>query len=787
MTAGNLTRLIVVAAIFVLFSPPLPAAPTEPAAVGHPLRPAQVERFIGDVVAALYTAQNAHGHWDSKDADPNADDRNFAGTTSLCVYALLAAGESPQNPKLKPAINWLKKARISGTYIAGVRLNAWAYLSAAAIRDEARSDQQFLIRGQIPPLDPQTRQPCPAAGLYDYTDNPAFSRFDHSVSQYGVLGMWAADQMGLPAPQGYWRAVELAWLRDQHADGGWSYNGSGKSGMSTVSMTAAGVATLFVAQDFVRGQLSGVPGKGNLPNEPIDRGLAWLGANFSPEQRGRAGPDDSLFYRLYAVERVGLASGLKDFGSHNWFEEGVQALAGEHYTDGKFVLRGKDENNIRDLAFTLLFLARGHKPVLINKLKYPGDWNERPRDIANLVRQYSKYYETELLWQIVSLENDPRGFHEAAFLYMSGFGPLDLQPVHKARLKQYIEDGGMIVANADGQDPQFTASFKKLVEEMFPQYPLRPLPPEHLINSANLRLTKPIAILGQSNGIRELCLLLSEQDPPRAWQVARPRENQDLFDVATNIIFYASDKDRLHTRGVSHIILPDASIVPTRRMTLARIQYNGNWDPEPGGWRRMAAILHNQNKVELEVTPVALSDGKLVGRNFAHLTGTAGFTFTPEQLRELRSFIAAGGTLIVDAGGGSAQFADSAEQQLAGIVTGGAMETLVRDDPLFADTHPLPESSIALFGDAPAEASSPKPDQPLDIAFRRFAKARRGGINRPQLMGVRVGKRWAIIYSPYDISAGLVGRNVDGVNGYTPASATEIVRRILANAGPKGE
>ena len=62
--------------------------------------------------------------------------------------------------------------------------------------------------------------------------------------------------------------------------------------------------------------------------------------------------------------------------------------------------------------------------------------------------------------------------------------------------------------------------------------------------------------------------------------------------------------------------------------------------------------------------------GKLNGYNVAHLTGTTAFQFTPEQRQELMRFVAAGGTLVIDAAGGSAPFADAAEKELAAMFGG---------------------------------------------------------------------------------------------------------------------
>ena len=42
-----------------------------------------------------------------------------------------------------------------------------------------------------------------------------------------------------------------------------------------------------------------------------------------------------------------------------------------------------------------------------------------------------------------------------------------------------------------------------------------------------------------------------------------------------------------------------------------------------------------------------------------------------------------------------------------------------------------------------------------------------------------VNGKLAVIYSPEDLSGGLVGQPVDGINGYDPATATLLMTRIL--------
>jgi len=185
------------------------------------------------------------------------------------------------------------------------------------------------------------------------------------------------------------------------------------------------------------------------------------------------------------------------------------------------------------------------------------------------------------------------------------------------------------------------------------------------------------------------------------------------------------------------------AIVADKQLTVARLQYEGNWDPEPGGWLRLGNLMHNQNKVDLTIKPVKLGRESLDDVKVAHLTGTSKFKLDDKQHDAIKKFVAGGGLLMVDAAGGSTGFAESAEAELRRLFP-DALQPL-------ADTH-------AIFGDG---------GNKIEIEYREYARKILGTLkNASRLQGVEVDGK-------------LVGNAVDGVVGYTPATATELVRRTL--------
>src|SRR5690606_23633136 len=142
-----------------------------------------------------------------------------------------------------------------------------------------------------------------------------------------------------------------------------------------------------------------------------------------------------------------------------------------------------------DNAFALIFLSRGSAPVAFNKLQYnleergkkgEGNWNQRPRDIANLVRWMGKQVERDLNWQIVNLSAPASELLDAPIHYIAGNQALSLSTEDKAKLRVYVYTGGLIVGHAGCDDSKFTSSFRRLGQELFGSE-FRDLPEDHLI------------------------------------------------------------------------------------------------------------------------------------------------------------------------------------------------------------------------------------------------------------------------------------------------------------------
>jgi hypothetical protein len=757
---------------------PKPAKPAEKPAPKHATAPPAtaageeagtndpVELAIRRAVDYLYKTQKGD-NWEvspRRNGDGVADvsGLQWGGLTSMATYALLAAGESPQHPQVAKAIAYLDKAEVIGTYAMAMKLQIWNYIERPTPpqKDVLRRDATLLLSGVNPT--------GPSAGLYHYKTTPD-GTYDCSCSNYGVLGMWAAAQQNLEVPTGYWELVDKAWRKVQEKDGGWAYE-KGREGGSTIAMTGAGVASLFITQDMI-GEGKGGECKGNVEDKDLERGLKWLSEHY-----GTLGEN---MYAMYNMERVGTASGYKYFGTVDWYKTGAAHLIKTQKPDGSW--EGGHGGALPGTVWGILFLVKGRAPVMMNKLEYAIDthgdkgvtnWNQRPRDIANLARWTGKQLEKELNWQVVNLKVDIEDLHDAPILYMAGNQNLALTKDEKAKIKQYVEQGGMILGHADCNDSKFSTSFTKLGQELFPAYEFRELPTEHLIYTAHFNgrnwANKPV-LRGLSNGARELMVLMPTGDPARYWQIKNFSSGQTkpLAELAANIYLYALDKSTLKSKfkGQTYIVKRNEAVKAAKSIQVARLEYGGNWDPEPGGWRRFANLMHNTRGVDLNVTTVKLGEGKL-NKEFtiAHLTGSNRFKLSDAQQKELKAYVEGGGTLVIDAAGGAVDFKESAESAMAALF-GAAAQKL--SAPLAMDS-----AVYKAGGEGIARA-----------AYRPYARRMlSGGMNAPRLRGIEVNGRTAVLYSPEDLTVGLVGMSVDGIYGYEPDYANKLMEAVVVYA-----
>jgi len=737
------------------------AIPVQSLAQGDGFSDEAVERAIERGRAYLWSLYKQNeGHWpEGKPPVPGEpldhSNVNYGGYSSLAMYALLASGAKYTEPRMKRALEWLSRIDCKGTYTLGLRMQVWSFLPPPVARPLLIKDAERLIKSISQP--PPGAQPDPQKvyhyGTYSYVSAGRPSvHADHSNTQFGVLGVWAAAISNIDVPKRYWDLVYRHWMVTQNNEGGWGY-GAGVSGKCKNTMTAAGLACLFVAFDNLLADKFVEVGH-NPVVPPIQRGLDWFDRNYGRRGNYAMGP---RHYYLYGVERVGLASGYKYFGKKDWYKLGAVGLINSQQANGSWRPAGMEGGSLGATAFSLLFLVRGRAPVIFNRLEYKGDWNNRPRALANLARWVSRTFEREAAWQIVNLQTDVEEWHDAPILMISGSKPPEFTDEHLEKLRRFVHQGGRILSVAEGEHKStgFDRAMRDYYAKLFPRYKLERLPKDHPICSAHFKLRSPMGLWGVSNGVR-LLALHTKEDLCLPWQVNACASGADAFRLGTNLFLYASDGAFGRPRGTTP--WPETvSYTPLRVAKVARIKHAGNWEPEPLAWERFRMLMGQKWQTRLVVETKTLEELNAEDCRVAALTGTGRLGLTDAEKQALKAFVESGGTLIMDAAGGSEAFTQSAMELLTELFGRDSLGRLPAWSPVYRF-----------------------PDFPIDsVRYRRAARLRFGNANTPRLLAVTLKGRPAALLSRDDLTAGLVGYPCYTCVGYAPESAAELMRNMV--------
>ena len=713
----------------------------------------EVGRAIDQFKQFFYEKQDTDtGSWEfrSKLESMVHDAQQAGGETALVVQALLVSGESSQNPAIAKALKYLREASVNGVYARAVRTHVWSYLPQEYL-SLLENDVGWLME-----MSDKHKM-----GLFDYTMALADERavVDHSATQYGMLGLWQGSKRGLKIPKKYWERWVHHFIESQLSDGGWNY-GRSPGAKPTGAMTAAGLTALYLGQqELYRTRKFPEP----KLTEAIKKGLAWLDAEFTGISNPNYGSGEHNFYYIYGIERVGLASGVRYLNNRDWYQTCAEKIVGMIKDDGSI------ESDYVHTAFALMFLARGRYPVWINKLEVPGKrWNNHPNDLYYLSQFLSSQREGELNWQVISVDLPPEDWLVAPVAFLSSNDAMEFTDAQKARIKKYLDMGGLLVANPDDNSAAFSTSIRKLAGELYPKYKFERLSPEHQLFDAWHNLTDPRsqAVSGVSNGARQL-ILLAESDWGFTFQADKTAGQSPVWQLASNLFAYATSRGILNNR-LEPPYPQRQSRSSSGTLKVGRARYDGNWLPEPAVWKIQSNDIFNHTGLDIETTP-AQGDGVLdldkIGScdlKLIHLSGTDPVTLTDAQRSAIKQYVERGGTLLIETVGGQGQFSRSLETQLSEL---------------------LGQRTVPLRGSDPVISGDGLPDG-LDnrrALYRPYMVLRFKPDPSPKLVAFLDpnAERPMVILSHEDLSLGMLGCRHWGVMGYQPQIARNLVTNIV--------
>lgn len=756
------------------------------AADQEPLDPAAVLGAIDRGVAYLKREQSAKGRWD----DLGGYD---GGVTALCTLALLNTGLDASDETVARSLELLRRSKLEMTYC--VALQTMALCAGDPNKDLVQITElvSWLQQAQVTKGE--------RAGSWSYRITGGTG--DPSNAQFALLALYEAQRVGVKVQPQVWQLASAYWRRIQNKDGSWSYPSNGPSG----SMTCAGIGALMVCSKAVSEGDAGVVGgrvvccAPHQGDDAVERGLAWLGRNFSvtrnPSEGG--GRQTWHYYYLYGVERAGRLTARRFIGDHDWYREGTEYLVRaqdplSHYWKGRRHIEG---NPHIGTAMALLFLSKGRRPLLLAKMEHgQGDnraassWNAHRQDADHLTRRTEQAWDLDLTWQTI----DPTGaavedLLQAPVLYISGSKQTNLTQ-HADKLRKYVDRGGFIFAESCcGNRKPFRAAMERLVEDMFPEpeYKLRQLRPAHPLWRME-RLVRPDSpyvgsLWAVEYGCRT-CVVFCEQDLSCYWELdnGRPgteyprrvqRRIDDAMAIGLNVLAYATGRQ---PRGKEQTFAVDAddelleSSGTRGVIEIAKLQHGGGCNDAPGALANLSrAALQGDAKMQVRESEelVGIGDATFFKHHLYFMHGRHDFKLTAAERRRLETFLVErDGMLLADSICASPAFTRAFRRELLATLAGARLEQVPASDPIFTPQFGGYDIRKVTLRDPQPTAG----DRPIAARNRQVA---------PQLEGIKIGGRWRVIFSPQDLSCALERHEAVECRGYSREDAARIGLNVL--------
>jgi hypothetical protein len=773
----------------------LGVAVSHPEAAGRapaPLSPENIQRAIEKARDWLIREQEGNGSWECS----MRTEETRVGATALVMLALANAGVDRSHVAMQRGLDWLRRQTPDETYSVSLQTLVLAMLSPDADRAILERNVDWLEKAQV--------SQGPAVGSWSYGSNKGTG--DNSNAQFALLALHEADRAGIRVRREVWVRAQQYWTGCANTDGSWGYTIGNSVG--TGSMTCAGIASIWITSEHIgtpdaRAAADKVSccGGGSSP-KVLERGLQWLGKRFSVVENPGTGGQTWLYYYLYGLERVGRFTARRFIGESDWYLEGAKMfVATQDGLSGAF-RGGRIEDPTVATSFALLFLAKGRRPVLVSKSRHgpDDDWNRHGHDIAHLVEHVESRWRDDhpagLSWHIVdtpaaSLDD----LLQAPVFWLSGRDAFNLGPDAGGRLRRYIDEGGFVFAEAccPGSG-EFDLRLRQLVGEIFPEpeYQLHLLPPEHPAWHAEEivppELHRPL--LGVDYGCRT-CLIYAPPTTEPAQEAAMPSlsclweiggaSSKDLPDgirrevdaalaIGTNVIAYATNrelkrKDELF--ALDHGTPTEADAVERGQIAIAKLKHSGMCDAAPAALANILRAAARELGIRVDDTPNQIdpADPSLFNYHLVFMHGRQGFAFDGTRRERLRQFLERGGTLLADSVCASPAFTAAFRAEIAAMLPAHKLEEIPADDPIYtaADYGGYDIREVTLREPAGG-------DGPMNVRKRQVP---------PKLEGVRMGDRWALIFSPYDLSCALEKQNSLECTGYSREDAEKIALNVL--------
>lgn len=196
----------------------------------------------------------------------------------------------------------------------------------------------------------------------------------------------------------------------------------------------------------------------------------------------------------------------------------------------------------------------------VGQIRHEGPWKTRAAAFPMLLNQFHTATGTPVSFELRDVSLTDPALFEMPFLYMTGTTDFLLSEEEMAALRKFLQNGGVLLAEAGEGRQSFDKAFREMAAKLFPGKPLAALPAGHEIYRTPLSATKvrarPALAVQRNSQIEmapelygmeingTLSVIYTPHDLSAGWEQAPAPyalgyEAKEATALGVNVLFYA--------------------------------------------------------------------------------------------------------------------------------------------------------------------------------------------------------------------------------------------------------
>jgi len=408
-------------------------------------------------------------------------------------------------------------------------------------------------------------------------------------------------------------------------------------------------------------------------------------------------------------------------------------------------------------------------------------WNATPNDVNNLLKNLKDLADINYNMDARRLDECSPDPEQNPVLFRSGHYNFEYTPQQRAKLREFLLAGGMIIYNTGLGSAPFYRSVMREMKVIFPEQPLQRLTSDHPIFHAfhdvdRVKYTAGVRKMGYSgyepwfDAIEINCrvvVLISRFGMAVGWQDSVEDHYaaympESAYKLGLNIFAYASAMRAWAKNAAYAMKFIDNEEASTDKVSLVQIVYDGVWKTRHVG---LSVLLHTFNQrtdvpVKFKVKQIRLNNRAIFNSPLLYITGHEHFSMSKAEVMQLRKYLQNGGFLLAEACCGRKGFDLAFRQLMKQALPTHPLKALSQSASVFATPHQIKTLGV-----------TPTLNQDLGASAVP-----------PMLEGVEIEGNTVVVYSRFGLAGGWEMSQSPYAKGYDDVGSIKLGHNILMYA-----